>query len=151
MFRTKEEQDKVKIPYCSKERRGHPRVSVSLPFKFRLLQELKFMPGFVLNASEAGLLIQTFKDMPVGQKLNIKILLKILQKKLIKSILIKGNAMIIWRDIYWWDDWDGYQYGLKFVQIFDEDCRKLRLLLEAWPNLEEVSQKPIENRLDVEI
>jgi len=34
----------------------------------------KIVPGLVRNLSEAGLLIQTFTDMPIGTKINIKVL-----------------------------------------------------------------------------
>jgi hypothetical protein len=117
----------------------YPRVSVKLPFEFRLFHELKYTPGVVLNASEAGLLIQTFKDMPIGQKVSIKILLKLLLQKRVRFMGVRADSTIIWRDTYAWDGWDSYQYGLKFIQILDGDYRKLKLVLNTWPKLEKMS------------
>lgn len=38
-------------------------------------------------------------------------------------------AEIIWKDLHWEEDWEGYQYGLKFVHILEEDFGKLKHLL----------------------
>jgi len=37
-------------------------------------------------------------------------------------------AEIVWKDIHW-GDLDGYQFGLKFVGILQEDHRKLKQIL----------------------
>jgi hypothetical protein len=41
------------------------------------------------------------------------------------------TAEIIWKDFRLYNDLDGYQYGLKIIQIFDEDHRKLRQILNS--------------------
>jgi hypothetical protein len=104
-----------------------------------MIHELKAAPGLVLNASEGGLLIQTFKNMSIGTRIDIKVLFKVLLPKGVKSAKFRTVADIIWKDTYWWEDWEGYQYGLKFIQILDEDYRKLKLILNNRSNLEEVS------------
>jgi hypothetical protein len=38
-------------------------------------------------------------------------------------------AEIIWKDICNWDDWEGYMYGLKFIQISYENYLRLKQLL----------------------
>jgi hypothetical protein len=38
-------------------------------------------------------------------------------------------AEIIWKDLYLTEDWNGYQYGLKFILIREKYLRKLRQLL----------------------
>lgn len=48
-------------------------------------------------------------------------------------------AEIIWKDVYIWDDWESYQYGLKFSQISHEDYLKLKQILSSPSNLEEVT------------
>jgi hypothetical protein len=40
-------------------------------------------------------------------------------------------AEIIWKDIHWEENWEGYQLGLKFIKILEEDYRKLRGLLSG--------------------
>ena len=115
-------------------------VLINLPVAFWIGDDWKASPGLVLNASEAGFLIQTFKDMPIGTKINIKVLFKVLFSKGVKFTNIKAVATIIWKDTYWWEDWEGgYQYGVKFIQILDENYRKLKLILNNRSNLEEVS------------
>ena len=52
-------------------------------------------------------------------------------------------AEIVWRDLYFNENWNGYQYGLKFIQIEEEDLRKLQQLLsKSIPN-EEDSEQPL--------
>ena len=126
-------------PSDSTEKRRYPRVFINLPVDFWTSDDWKASPGLVLNASEAGLLIQTFKDMPIGTKINIKVLFKVLFPKGVKFTNVKAIATIIWKDTYWWEDWEGYQYGVKFIQILDENYRKLKLILNNRSNLEEVS------------
>jgi hypothetical protein len=39
-------------------------------------------------------------------------------------------AEIVWKDIYWQENREGYQFGLKIIQILEEDYRKLKQLLD---------------------
>jgi hypothetical protein len=48
-------------------------------------------------------------------------------------------TQIVWKEIYWKEDWEGYQYGLKFIQIRKEDHWKLRQLLSGRYNLDEIT------------
>ena len=41
----------------------------------------------------------------------------------------KAVAKIVWKDICNWEDLEGYQYGLKLIQISNEDDSMLRKLL----------------------
>jgi hypothetical protein len=91
-------------------------------------------PGLVINASETGLLIQTFKDIPIGKK----VIIEVLFPKRVKTAKLNAIAEVVWKDMYLWDDWEEYQYGLKFIQISDEDDAKLRQILSNQSNLEEV-------------
>ena len=45
--------------------------------------------------------------------------------------LIHVVAEIIWKDLCLKEDWSGYQYGLEFVQIKEEDFRKLQKLFPS--------------------
>ncbi len=126
-------------PSESKEKRKYPRVLINLPVDLWVIHELKAASGLVLNGSEGGLLIQTFKDMPICTRIDIKVLFKVLLSKGVKSAKFRAVTDIIWKGTYWWEDWEGYQYGLKFIQILDEDYRKLKLILSNRSNLEEAS------------
>jgi hypothetical protein len=116
------------------EKRKYPRVLINTPLNFVVTEESKQNPGLVINASETGLLIQTFKDIPIGKK----VIIEVLFPKGVKTAKLNAISEIIWKDIYIWDDWEGYQYGLKFIQISDEDYDKLRQILSSQSNLEEV-------------
>jgi len=108
-----------------KEKREYPRVLVNLPIDFRMTDEPNAGQGMAINASETGLLFQTFNDMPIGKRMNIKVSFR----KGTEFEDLRAEAEIIWKDVYFWDDWEGYQYGLKFVQISNEDYSKLNQLL----------------------
>jgi hypothetical protein len=63
--------------------------------------------------------------MLVGTKLNIEFLFP----KGFELSNFQGVAEIIWKDINCWEGWEGYQYGLKFIQILDKDHLMLKRLL----------------------
>ena len=119
-----------------KERRKYQRYLIDLPLSFQMTENSHIYPGLSVNASETGLLIQTFKDMPIGIKLNIELLFV---KEFELSNLL-GMAQIIWKDHYVWSEYEGYKYGLQFVKISNENHKKLRLLLENLFNLENTPQ-----------
>jgi len=115
------------------EKRKYARVLINTPLSFKIPEESKQNPGLVINASEAGLLIQTFKDIPIGKR----VLIEVLSPKGAETEKLNAVAEIVWKDIYLWDDWEGFQYGLKFIQISDEDYDRLRQILSSQSNLEE--------------
>ena len=59
----------------------------------------------------------------------------------------KVMAKIVWKEPYWREDLKkdrsskGYQYGLEFIQILDEDRWKLSLLLSGRFESEEISPR----------
>ncbi len=115
----------MKNPLHPKERRGHRRIMVSFPVNVRLNQNERPYPGLSIDASESGLLVRTLKDMPLGTTLNIELLFP----KESHLSHFKAAAKIVWKDICNWEDLEGYQYGLKLIQISDEDDSILRKLL----------------------
>jgi hypothetical protein len=117
------------------ERRKHQRYLIDLPLNFQMTETSDIHPGLSINASETGLLIQTFKDMPIGIRLKIELLFA----KDFELSNLQGMAQIIWKDHYVWSDYKGYKYGLQFVQISNENYKKLKLLLENLFNLEDTS------------
>jgi hypothetical protein len=46
---------------------------------------------------------------------------------------------VIWKDLRWEEDWEGFNYGLKFVQLLEEDRGKLKQILSRRIILKEVS------------
>ena len=109
------------------ERRKSPRLLLDLPLEYRVMNAPYAHGGLVVNASEVGLLINSIKNMPVGTKLNIAVLFP----KGFELTNFEVLAQVIWKDLYWEEDWEGYQYGLKFIQILEEDRRKLKQLLNG--------------------
>jgi hypothetical protein len=73
--------------------------------------------------------------MPIGQRLTIEVS----SPKRPKPEKFSAMTEIIWKDVYIWDDWEAFQYGLKFTQISYADYLKLRQILSSQSNLEEVT------------
>jgi len=121
-------------PTDPKEKRRHPRVLINMPLNFKMAEDSNQSTGLVINASETGLLIRTFKDMPIGGKIAIEIS----SPTRAKPIEFSAMTEIIWKDLYIGDDWEAYQYGLKFSQISYEDYLELKQILSSQSNLEEV-------------
>jgi hypothetical protein len=113
------------------DKRSHPRVLMDLPLEYQILDAPYAHGGVVANASEAGLLILSIKSMPVGTKLNIAVLFP----KEFQLSNFEVSAEIIWKEIHWKEDWEGYKYGLKYIRILDEDQWKLKDLLIEPPEI----------------
>jgi hypothetical protein len=95
----------------------------------------------VVNVSEGGLLIETVRDIPVGTELNITVLFP----QRFELADFKVVAKIVRKEAYWKEDWkgnqywEGYRYGLEFIQISEEDRWKLNFLLDDQFEIEEIS------------
>lgn len=109
---------------------------MDLPLEYRVMNAPYAHGGLVVNASELGLLINSIKNMPIGTKLNIAVLFPKGYELTNFGVL----AEIIWKDLHWEEDWEGYQYGLKFTQILEEDYWKLKQLLSDQSQLEEAQR-----------
>ncbi len=118
----------------TQQKRKHPRILVNLFAHFKTVEDPRRSSGIVINASESGLLIQTFKDMPIGKAMVIQVLFS----QGIVSHQFSAIAEIIWKDLYAWDDLEGYQYGLKFVKILEEDYLKLKEILGNQSKVQEI-------------
>jgi PilZ domain len=117
------------------ERRRYPRMSLDLPLEYRVMNAPYAHGGLVVNASEVGLLINSIKNIPTGSKLNIAVLFP----KGFELTNFEVLAEIIWKDLYWEEDWEGYRYGLKFIKILEEDRGKLEQILSGQFQLDEIS------------
>lgn len=109
-----------------REKRKHPRVSMNLPLEYRASDTPKPQAAMVINASESGLLIHSTKDMPVGTRVTIAVLFP----KGFELTHFEVFAEVVWKDIQWEENRQRYQVGLKFLNILEEDHRKLKELLE---------------------
>jgi len=109
------------------ERRKYPRIFLDLPIEYRVMDAPLAHGGLVVNASEMGLLINSVKDILIGSRLNIAVLFP----KGFELTNLKVLAEIIWKTRHWEEDWEGYRYGLKFIEILEEDRKKLIQLLKS--------------------
>jgi hypothetical protein len=118
-------------PFNDRERRRYPRVLVSLPPEYQDMGDSCSRGAVVVNAGEGGFRIESTRDIPAGMELSISLLLpqgfelanfkavtKILRKESYRKEDLKGNQC-----------WEGYRYGLEFIQILKQDRWKLNWLL----------------------
>lgn len=115
------------------ERRKFPRLVMDLPLEYRVINAPYAHGGIVVNGSEEGFLIYSVKDMPIGTKLNIVVIFP----KGYELTNFELLAEIVRKDLHWEEDWEGFEYGLKFMQIFEEDRQKLKQLLSSGGQPEE--------------
>ncbi len=118
-----------------KDRRQYPRFFLDLPLEYLVTNTPKAHGGLVVNVSEIGLLIRSVKNLPIGTELKIVVLFP----KEYELTNFEVLAQIVRKDPLWEEDWEGYEYGLKFIRILEEDRRKLRQILSGQFALEEVS------------
>jgi hypothetical protein len=83
--------------------------------------------GLVVNLSEIGLLIRSVKNMAIGTELMIAVMFP----KEYELANFQVLAKVVRKEPLWEEDWEGYEYGLRFVQIFEEDLRKLRQMISV--------------------
>ncbi len=130
------------------EKRRYPRVFIDLPIGYWDANDSCLHGAIVVNASEGGFLIESTRDLPVGTELSIIVLFP----KGFRLADFKVVAKIVWKKPYSKENlkgnqyWEGYQYGLEFIQILDEDRCKLDLLIggrfESEKNLPSQSYQP---------
>lgn len=107
------------------ERRGCRRTVMDLAVEYRLPDFPQPHGALTVNASETGVLIQSVNNLPVGTKLSLVVLFAVEFELSSLQVL----AEIVWKEICWKEDWEGFQYGLKFTQVKEEDFQKLQRLL----------------------
>ena len=124
----------MKKSISMKERRKFQRRMMELPLEYKSIESPYAQGGLVVNASEFGLLVQSVKNIPIGTKLNIAVLFP----KGFELTNFDVLAEIIWKDLHWEEDWEGYQYGLRFIQILEADHWKLKQLLSDPFQMEDI-------------
>ncbi len=118
-----------------KDRREYPRFLLDLPLEYLVTNAPKAHGGLVVNVSENGLLIRSVKNMRIETELKIGVLFP----KGYELANFEVLAKVIRKDFVWEEDWEGYEYGLKFTRILEKDRRKLRQILSGQFSLERVS------------
>jgi hypothetical protein len=107
------------------EKRKHPRFYLSLPVEFRLINAPHVRGAMIVNASETGLMIQSPNGVSVGAKLDIAVLFS----EGFELANFEALAEVVWTKTLPLEGKKGYEFGLKFIQISNEDRQKLKHLL----------------------
>ena len=118
-----------------KDRRQYPRFFLDLPLEYLVTNTPRAHGGLVVNVSEIGLLIRSIKNLSIGAELKIVVLFP----KEYELTNFEVLAQVVRKEPLWEEDWEGYEYGLKFIRILEEDHRKLRQILSGQFALQEVS------------
>ena len=101
---------------------------MDLPLEYRVVNTAPSFGGFVVNASEIGLLIHSKKNMPVGTRLNIAVFFA----KGYELTSLEVVAEVIRKDLSREGSQEGFQYGLKILDIsVEEDRSRLKQLLDS--------------------
>ena len=111
----------------NKEKRKAPRFYMDFPLEYRISNDPDAYGAVVVDGSEVGLRIHSVKNLPVGTRLNIAVIFP----EEFQMTNFEVAAEIMWKDAYLTEDWSGYQYGLEFILIKDDDLQKLKQLLHA--------------------
>jgi len=120
-------EERMETSSANHDRRRYPRSFMDLPLEYRVINAPYAHGGIVVNGSEEGFLIYSVKDMPIGTKLNLVVLFP----KGFELTNFEVVAEVVRKDLHWEEDWEGFEYGLKFIQIFEEDREKLKQLLSG--------------------
>jgi hypothetical protein len=116
----------MKAPIFFSEKRKYPRVFMDLPVDYWVRHDTYAHGGIVVDASEAGFLIHSVEDIPIGTKLKIAVLFP----REYELADFEVAAEIIRKKVSEKQE-EGYQYGIKFTRILKEDYGKLRELFIA--------------------
>jgi len=109
---------------------------LDLPLEYRVLDGPFAHGGLVVNASEVGLLIQSVRNIPVGEKLVTVVLFP--KGFELASLEVLGE--VVWKDAHQEENWEGFHYGFNFINILEEERNKLRRLLTGEYSVDEVAK-----------
>ncbi len=114
-----------------RDRRRYPRIVINLPLEYQDMGDTNLRGAMVVNAGNGGFLIESTRDIPVGTKLKVTLLFSVG----FELANFEAVATVVRKEPYHRENsngnqvWEGYRYGLEFIQVLDEDRRKLNLLL----------------------
>ncbi len=113
-----------RIDVSDMERRKFLRFKVDLPVDYARLETKRLKAGIAGNASEGGLMIYLHERMKIGTKLYVALLFSMG----FELTGVKALSQVVWKDVGLEEGWDRYRYGLKFLEVGDEDLAKLKQL-----------------------
>ena len=113
-----------RIGVSGMERRRTQRFKVDLPLDYARVKKTRLRAGLAGDASEGGLMIYLQERMKIGTQLYVALLFSLG----FELTGVKALSQVIWKDAGLEEGWGRYRYGLKFLQIADEDLRKLKQL-----------------------
>jgi len=125
----------MNISKFSIEKRTSPRVWMYLPLEYQLKHAPRACGGIVIDASETGFHIYSTENIPIGTKMKIDVLFP--NKYELANFEVV--AEIVWKKVSVDMRGKGFQYGLRFVQILEEDSKKLKELLNDRSTSEDFS------------
>ena len=106
------------------ERRRYSRFPIDFPVDYYCQDGARSFVGKAVNASEGGLMVCFEESMNLGTRLVVSMVFN-LGYQLTE---IKARCQVIWKDVGLVSDFRGYQYGLKFLEIDEDDISKLKRL-----------------------
>ena len=113
------------------EKRLHPRFLLNLPVEYYPIESPASAQGHTLNASQGGLMVCLKEKFQNGQYISLKIFFS----SGTNLFTIGAKAEVMWADQRMGED-GNYRYGVKFVEISDENLAKLKAFLDKLsPNL----------------
>ena len=107
--------------------RKYPRFFIDLPIEYQTADVPLPHAGILVNGSEKGFLIHSKIDLPVGENLNIMVLFS----EGYQLNHFEAIAEIVWKNIHRKEEKKGFEYGLRILQIKEEDFLKLKELLKG--------------------
>ena len=102
---------------------------MDLPVEYRIPNIPRAHGALTINLSEAGLLIQSVSNLPVGTMLNLVVIFH----RGFELKDLKVSAEIVWKEVCWKEQWKGFEYGLRFTEVEEEELWKLYQLLRRSP------------------
>jgi len=120
-----EEEDWARMTASSGEKRRYPRFFFDAPIEYSTSNGSRPRGGYAGNMSERGLLLYSIDHLNIGTELEMAVFYRDEYRFSDFHVLAK----IVWKDYYMSEDWKGFQYGLKFSHISEEDREKVRQLL----------------------
>jgi c-di-GMP-binding flagellar brake protein YcgR len=106
------------------DRRRFQRFKVDLPVDYARFETKRLKAGIASNASEGGLMVYLHERMKIGTKLYVALLFSMG----FELTGVKALSEVVWKDAGLEEGWGRYRYGLRFLEVADEDLAKLKQL-----------------------
>jgi hypothetical protein len=114
----------VQTEVMDTDRRRFQRFKVDLPVDYARVETKRLKAGIAGNAGEGGLMVYLHERMKIGTKLYVALLFSMG----FELTGVKALSEVVWKDAGWEEGWGRYRYGLRFLEVADEDLAKLKQL-----------------------